>query len=173
MTRATFLAGAVLALGAAWGGFYAVRCQMNGLRPAKLAGGAFYPLPPGEAVARGATLYGRLGCASCHTQQLSPFDAAKETDRGWGERRTVARDYLGAPAFPGARRLGPDLSNVGKRRPDPAWHAAHLAAPRSLVPGSLMPSYAFLTEAERADLAAYLVSLARSSPLPEAPAPKP
>ena len=58
------------------------------------------------------------------------------------------------------------------RRPDPAWHRAHFTDPRALVPDSLMPSFAFLSERDQDDLAAYLVSLDRSAPLPEAPLPK-
>jgi cytochrome c oxidase cbb3-type subunit 2 len=166
------LAGIALAFGAAWGGLWAVRAQMESLRPARLSGGGFYPVAASEAVVRGARLYGQLGCASCHTQQLSPFDVTAPTARGWGARRTVARDYLGAPDFLGTRRLGPDLANVGVRRPDPAWHRDHLADPRALVPDSLMPSFAFLSERDRDDLAAYLASLDRSAPLPEAPLPK-
>ncbi len=162
--------GIALALGAAWGGAALVRAQLGGLHPAQVEG-VPYPLPPGESAIRGRRLYGQLGCAACHTQQLTPLDAATATARGWGDRRTVARDYLyDAPAFLGARRVGPDLTNVGRRRPDAAWHVSHLRDPRAAVPGSLMPSYAFLSDAEAADLAAYLLSLDRSTALPEAAA---
>jgi cytochrome c oxidase cbb3-type subunit 2 len=43
----------------------------------------------------------------------------------------------------GSKRTGPDLARVGGRYSDD-WHAAHLRDPRSVVPESIMPAYAFL-----------------------------
>lgn len=65
--------------------------------------------------------------------------------RGWGGRRTVARDYLqDYPVMLGTLRIGPDLANIGARSPDANWHLNHLYAPTVLVKGSAMPSYRFL-----------------------------
>jgi cbb3-type cytochrome oxidase cytochrome c subunit len=120
--------------------------------------------------------------------------------RGWGVRRTVAQDYLtDYPVQLGEQRIGPDLANVGARRPDAAWQLRHLYAPRSEVPDSVMPPYRFLFEVRKigaqasADalplppafappagyevvpkpaaraLAAYLLSLRAEAPLFEAP----
>ncbi len=67
--------------------------------------------------------------------------------RGWGLRRTVARDYLFAyPVQLGAQRIGPDLANVGLRLPDAKWQLLHLYSPGGMVKGSVMPSYRFLFE---------------------------
>ena len=41
----------------------------------------------------------------------------------------------------GTRRIGPDLSRSANTRTED-WHYAHLYAPRSVVPDSIMPSYA-------------------------------
>jgi cytochrome c oxidase cbb3-type subunit 2 len=43
----------------------------------------------------------------------------------------------------GSKRTGPDLARVGGRYSDD-WQAQHLRDPRSLVPASVMPPYAFL-----------------------------
>jgi cytochrome c oxidase cbb3-type subunit 2 len=43
----------------------------------------------------------------------------------------------------GSKRTGPDLARVGGRYSDD-WQAQHLRSPRSLVPESVMPPYAFL-----------------------------
>ena len=43
----------------------------------------------------------------------------------------------------GSKRTGPDLARVGGRYSDD-WQAQHLRSPRSLVPASIMPPYAFL-----------------------------
>src|SRR5690606_39272530 len=43
----------------------------------------------------------------------------------------------------GSKRSGPDLARVGGKYSD-AWHKQHLIDPRSVVPESIMPPYAFL-----------------------------
>ena len=70
--------------------------------------------------------------------------------RGWGGRRTVAADYAfeRSPML-GEQRIGPDLSNVGDRRPFAAWHYNHLYAPLAEVPKSKMPAYKFLFEVRK------------------------
>lgn len=112
------------------------------------------------------------GCVACHTQQVRSVDM----DRTWGERAGMAADYATAtrqnmwrnPAtLMGTERTGPDLTNVGKRQPSEEWHLLHLYNPRSVVPGSIMPSYPWLFElrggkriatAKGRDLVAYLLS---------------
>ena len=60
----------------------------------------------------------------------------------------------------GSKRIGPDLARVGGKYSND-WHYAHLSDPRSVVPESLMPSYAFLAETplEVDDVAARLRTL--------------
>ena len=70
--------------------------------------------------------------------------------RGWGGRRTVARDYLqDYPVMLGSLRAGPDLANIGARSPDANWHLTHLYAPTVSVKGSTMPSYRFLFQTRK------------------------
>lgn len=67
--------------------------------------------------------------------------------RGWGPRQSVAQDYLrDYPVQIGNSRLGPDLSNIGARRPDADWHLRHLYHPHTEVKGSMMPAYQYLFE---------------------------
>jgi cytochrome c oxidase cbb3-type subunit 2 len=74
--------------------------------------------------------------------------------RGWGRRRTVAEDFLfDDPVMPGSQRIGPDLANVGARRPDAYWHLRHLYAPRLFEQASTMPPYRFLFEKRQIGLA--------------------
>lgn len=69
---------------------------------------------------------------------------------GWGQRRTVAQDYLfDDPVQLGARRIGPDLANIGMRRADSNWQLRHLYAPQGEVKGSTMPPYRFLFETRK------------------------
>ncbi len=161
--------------------------------------GQEWPVRPAGNVALGREVYIDLGCMYCHSQQVRPEGFGADIDRGWGMRRTVARDYLhDAPPLMGTMRTGPDLSNIGARQPSQEWHYLHLYKPHITSPGSIMPEYPFLFETlknpdrppnaavqlpdewaeeptwivpkDRAvQLVEYLLSLDRGYPLPEAP----
>ena len=105
------------------------------------------------------------------------------------------------PAFLGTMRTGPDLTNIGARQPSEMWHHQHLYQPGTVSPGSIMPSYKYLYRTQKIEgqrsaeaidllppetppdgyevvptyeaeaLVAYLISLNRNYPLPEAPEP--
>ncbi|MFM8457798.1 MAG: cbb3-type cytochrome c oxidase subunit II [Chthoniobacterales bacterium] len=105
------------------------------------------------------------------------------------------------PAFLGTMRTGPDLANIGARQPSVMWHHQHLYQPGTVSPGSIMPSYRYLYRLQKIEgqrsanaidllppdnppdgyevvptyeaeaLVAYLLSLNRNYPLPEAPEP--
>lgn len=105
------------------------------------------------------------------------------------------------PAFLGTMRTGPDLANIGARQPSVNWHHQHLYQPRIVSPGSLMPAYRYLYRKQKIvgqrsanaiellppdqpeegyeivptyeaeALVAYLLSLNRNYPLPEAQEP--
>ena len=105
------------------------------------------------------------------------------------------------PAFLGTMRTGPDLTNIGARQPSAMWHHQHLYQPMVVSPGSIMPSYRYLYRLQKIEgqrsanaidllppdtapdgyeivptyeaeaLVAYLLSLNRNYPLPEAPEP--
>ena len=103
---------------------------------------------------RGRAIYVREGCVYCHSQFVRP------QDRDFGSR-VHAGDYANeTPNVLGTSRTGPDLSNEGGKMPD-AWHVGHLIDPRAYTPGSIMPSFSFLSEEDMGDLVAYLQSLGR------------
>ena len=88
----------------------------------------------------GRDIYVREGCYNCHSQMIRPFRS--ETER-YGHY-SVAGEYIYDHPFQwGSKRTGPDLARVGARYSD-EWHRAHLMDPRSVVPESNMPSYAWL-----------------------------
>ena len=65
--------------------------------------------------------------------------------RGWGNRRSVPRDYLfDRPHQLGTMRTGPDLASIGARQPSADWHALHLYNPQITSPGSIMPRFNYL-----------------------------
>jgi cytochrome c oxidase cbb3-type subunit 2 len=97
----------------------------------------------GEAQ-RGKLVYEQMGCMYCHTQQVRRKGFGADYERGWGERQSVARDYLeDERVMLGTMRTGPDLTNVGLRY-DEIWQFQHLYNPQITSPGSTMPPHAFL-----------------------------
>ena len=75
-----------------------------------------YPMPKSGMAERGRRVYAANGCFYCHSQQIRPDYVSADIDRKWGERRSAPRDYLfDRPVMLGQERMGPDLSNVGKR----------------------------------------------------------
>jgi len=103
---------------------------------------------------RGRDIYRREGCFYCHSQ------FTRYQDRESGEM-VKAGDYVfETPHILGTERTGPDLSNVGGKYPD-GWHHAHHINPRKVKPGSIMPSYSYLTHQEMDDLIAYLQTVGR------------
>ena len=77
-----------------------------------------YPEPKSGMAERGRHVYTANGCFYCHSQQVRPDYIASDIDRKWGDRRSAPRDYIFArPVLLGKARMGPDLSNIGKRAP--------------------------------------------------------
>ena len=93
----------------------------------------------------GREIYIREGCYVCHSQMVRPLRA--EVER-YCHYSLAAESMYDHPFQWGSKRTGPDLARVGGRYSD-EWHRAHLVDPRSVVPESVMPPYAFL---ERRDL---------------------
>ena len=93
--------------------------QIGALNPqADEEGTDVYPQPPSGMAVRGREVYAANGCVYCHSQQVRPDYVSADIDRKWGERRSAPRDYLfDRPVLLGQARLGPDLSNIGKRAP--------------------------------------------------------
>lgn len=115
---------------------------------------------------KGRDLYTDLGCVTCHTQQVRDVFA----DVDLAQRPTRAGDTLAdRPGLLGAARFGPDLTCVGDRVPgtEPdtgadervAAMVDYLRHPAEVHPGSLMPDYQLLADAELNRLATYLVAL--------------
>ncbi len=92
----------------------------------------------------GRDIYIREGCYACHSQMIRPF--RDEVER-YGHYSLAAESMYDHPFQWGSKRTGPDLARVGGRYSD-EWHVQHLQDPQSVVPQSVMPSYAFLSDTE-------------------------
>ena len=130
---------------------------------------------PVERHIAGREVYVSEGCFYCHSQQVRDPQYGPDMERGWGARRTVARDYIqeDVPLL-GSMRLGPDFSNFGwtakvaqkdgseksagmwRNEPEddtkkPAarneqWIYRHLYNPRTIFTDSKCPPYRYLFE---------------------------
>jgi cytochrome c oxidase cbb3-type subunit 2 len=111
-------------------------------------GAAFPARAPGLAT-RGMLVYRDLGCAGCHTQQVRRPGFGNDQKRGWGERQSVARDYIYQTRVQlGQTRIGPDLTNFGERAAKAGIDQDKLFL--NLYAGqSGMPAYPFVFETRR------------------------
>ena len=88
----------------------------------------------------GRNIYIREGCYVCHSQQIRTF--RDEVER-YGHYSIAAESMYDHPFQWGSKRTGPDLARVGGKYSN-EWHVAHMVDPRSVVPESIMPDYAFM-----------------------------
>ncbi len=155
-------------------GFFVLSFVVLGILPAmqlqaeinKTAPHAMQPLTASEE--HGRQIYGREGCAYCHTEQVRTITADV---RRFGAPTAAWETQYDYPQLWGTRRIGPDLSRENGIRPDD-WHYAHLFNPRSTIPDSVMPGYSWMFDGSGAkpstdalDLVAYVRSLGRERAL--------
>ena len=153
MNRAPLIfLGIFLAMAFSWTGIILTNQLAYGkLQPVydENEGKSFPQAIPGLAE-QGKLVYQDLGCIYCHTQQVRRPGYGGDIDRNWGERQSVARDYIReSRVLLGTMRTGPDLRNVGARFAGEAgreWHIRHMYDPEITSPGSIMPKYKFLFE---------------------------
>lgn len=90
----------------------------------------------------GRDIYVREGCYVCHSQMVRPL--RDEVER-YGHYSLAAESMYDHPFQWGSKRTGPDLARVGGKY-SAEWQVDHLKDPRSVVPESVMPPYAFLAK---------------------------
>lgn len=102
--------------------------------------------------------------------ELVIYNLGADIERGWGTRRSVARDFVNdSPVLLGGVRIGPDLASIGTRAPEKfaaSWKLAgtnaaaevenrllvHLYNPRLLAPASTCPSASYLFDKEKPEV---------------------
>ena len=105
----------------------------------------------------GRDIYVREGCYLCHSQMIRSL--RDEVER-YGPYSLAVESKYDHPMLWGSKRTGPDLARQGGKYSD-EWQVRHLVNPRSVVPESIMPQYAFLatTPLVTNDLPARLAAL--------------
>lgn len=103
--------------------------------------------------------------------ELTFYNFGPDLDRGWGARRSVARDFVNdSPVLLGSVRVGPDLAGIGTRAPEKfaaPWKFAvttnaavelehrllvHLYNPRLLAKDSICPSASYLFDPKKPEV---------------------
>ena len=93
----------------------------------------------------GRDIYVSEGCYNCHSQMIRTL--VPDVMR-YGDYSRLGESIYDHPFQWGSKRTGPDLAREGKgpNKKSNSWHYKHLMDPRSMSPGSNMPSYAWMSE---------------------------
>lgn len=97
-----------------------------------------------ELISLGEHIYAIEGCWYCHTDQTRTLiqDVVLNGSDSFPAPPSSANEYIYQKiTFPGTRRIGPDLSRVGIKRPSRDWHKSHFWSPKTASLGSIMPSF--------------------------------
>ena len=97
-----------------------------------------------ELITAGEKLFATEGCWYCHTDQTRTLvqDVVVNGSAEFPAPPSSANEYVYQKiTFPGTRRIGPDISRVGVKRPSRDWHKGHFWSPRTASLGSIMPSF--------------------------------
>lgn len=97
-----------------------------------------------ELIAYGEHIFAIEGCWYCHTDQTRTLvqDTVLNGSESYPAPPSSANEYIYQQVtFPGTRRIGPDLSRVGVKRPSRDWHKSHFWSPKTASAGSIMPSF--------------------------------
>lgn len=97
-----------------------------------------------ELIKLGEHIYAIEGCWYCHTDQTRTLvqDVVLNGSDSFPAPPSSANEYIYQKiTFPGTRRIGPDLSRVGIKRPSRDWHKGHFWSPKTASQGSIMPAF--------------------------------
>ncbi len=97
-----------------------------------------------ELIYLGEKIYAIEGCWYCHTDQTRTLiqDVVLNGSDSYPAPPSSANEFIYQKiTFPGTRRIGPDLSRVGVKRPSRDWHQSHFWAPKTASAGSIMPAF--------------------------------
>ena len=97
-----------------------------------------------ELIALGEHIYAIEGCWYCHTDQTRTLvqDVVLNGSDSYPAPPSSASEYIYQKiTFPGTRRIGPDISRTGIKKPSRDWHKGHFWSPKTASQGSIMPAF--------------------------------
>ena len=97
-----------------------------------------------DLIEMGEDIYKAEGCWYCHTDQTRTLiqDLVLNGSESEPAPPSSSDEYVyQRTSFVGTRRIGPDISRVGIKKPSRDWHKAHFWSPKTESKGSIMPSF--------------------------------
>lgn len=97
-----------------------------------------------ELIHEGEKIFAAEGCWYCHTDQTRTLiqDVVLNGSDSYPAPPSSANEYIYQEiTFPGTKRIAPDLSRVGVKRPWRDWHQSHFWSPKTESKGSVMPAF--------------------------------
>lgn len=97
-----------------------------------------------ELIHLGEHIFAIEGCWYCHTDQTRTLvqDVVLNGSDSFPAPPSSANEYIYQKiTFAGTRRIGPDISRVGIKRPSRDWHKGHFWSPKTASRGSIMPAF--------------------------------
>lgn len=97
-----------------------------------------------ELILLGEHIFAIEGCWYCHSDQTRTLvqDVVLNGSDSYPAPPSSANEYIYQKiTFMSTRRIGPDLSRVGIKRPSRDWHKSHFWSPQTASKGSLMPPF--------------------------------
>jgi cytochrome c oxidase cbb3-type subunit II len=97
-----------------------------------------------ELIQLGEHLFTVEGCWYCHTDQTRTLvqDVVLNGSESYPAPPSSPNEYIYQKVtFMGTRRIGPDLSRVGVKKPSRDWHKGHFWFPKTASPGTIMPAF--------------------------------
>lgn len=115
-----------------------------------------------ELIYTGEHLFAIEGCWYCHSDQTRTLiqDTVLNGSDSYPAPPSSANEYIYQKiTFLSTRRIGPDLSRVGIKRPSRDWHRGHFWSPKTASRGSIMPSFKHFFDNDPRGVGKQLVSL--------------
>lgn len=97
-----------------------------------------------ELIDYGEHLFAVEGCWYCHTDQTRTLiqDVVSNGSAAFPAPPSSANEYIYQKiTFAGTRRIGPDISREGIKKPSRDWHKSHFWSPKTASIGSVMPAF--------------------------------
>lgn len=97
-----------------------------------------------QLITLGERIYASEGCWYCHTDQTRTLiqDTVLNGSDSFPAPPSSPNEYIYENiSFLGTRRIGPDISRVGIKKPSRDWHKGHFFSPKTASPGSIMPAF--------------------------------
>ena len=117
-----------------------------------------------SVISDGAIIYNQESCQGCHSQNIRQLIPDAGIGKVTGIELLSESEKHGDIINTGLRRIGPDLSTIGDRKPtnNAKWLKRYLKNPSSVRPNIPHPKYDYLSDNDLDSLIEYLLELSEA-----------